>query len=141
MDAEAIQLVNKRVSDLADYQTVAGAALFFDTGRASLSDADKQTLSKLAQDAASVQNYMIEIAGYASSTGTKELNQKLSDERATAVTDYLRNTANVPMRRILVPAGYGATHPAASNQDAEGRDINQRVDVKVLVNKGIEEGS
>lgn len=141
MDAEAIQLVNKRVSDLADYQTVVEAALFFETGKASLSDADKQTLSKLAQDAASVQHYMIEVAGYASSTGTKELNQKLSDERASAVTDYLRNTANVPMRRILVPAGYGASHPAASNQDAAGRDVNQRVDVKVLVNKGIEEGS
>ena len=98
-------------------------------------------LNKLAQDAASVQNYMMEVAGYASSTGTKELNQKLSDERATAVTDYLRNSANVPMRRILVPAGYGASHPAASNQDAAGRDVNQRVDVKVLVNKGIEEGS
>jgi outer membrane protein OmpA-like peptidoglycan-associated protein len=141
MDAEAIQLVNKRVSDLANYQTVVEAALFFETGKSSLSDADKQTLSKLAQDAASVQNYMIEVAGYASSTGTKELNQKLSDERATAVTDYLRNTANVPMRRILVPAGYGASHPAVSNQDAAGRDVNQRVDVKVLVNKGIEEGS
>lgn len=141
MDAEAIQLVNKRVSDLADYQTVAEAGLFFDTGKANLSDADKQTLSKLAQDAASVQNYMIEIAGYASSTGTKELNQKLSDERATAVADYLRNTANVPMRRILAPAGYGASHPAVSNQDAEGREVNQRVDVKVLVNKGVEEGS
>jgi outer membrane protein OmpA-like peptidoglycan-associated protein len=141
MDAEAIQLVNKRVSDLADYQTVGEAALFFETGKASLSDADKQALSKLAQDAASVQNYMIEVAGYASSTGTKELNQKLSDERATAATDYLRNTAHVPMRRILVPAGYGASHPAASNQDAAGRDVNQRVDVKVLVNKGIEEGS
>lgn len=141
MDAEAVQLVNKRVSDLADYQTVAEAALFFETGKANLSDADKQALSKLAQDAASVQNYMIEVAGYASSTGTKEINQKLSDGRAIAVTDYLRNTANVPMRRILAPAGYGASHPAASNQDAAGRDVNQRVDVKVLVNKGIEEGS
>ena len=141
MDAEAIQMVNKRVSDLADYQTVVEAALFFDTGKASLSDADKQTLSKLAQDAASVQNYMIEIAGYASSTGTKDLNQRLSDERATAVADYLRNSTNVPMRRILMPAGYGASHPAVSNQDAEGREVNQRVDVKVLVNKGIEEGS
>lgn len=62
---------------------------------------------------------MIEIAGYASSTGTKALNQKSSDERATVVAQYLRNTANVPMRRILAPAGYGATHPAASNSDAQ----------------------
>jgi len=141
MDAQGIQLVNKRVSDLADYKTVVEAAVFFDTGKSNLSDADKQALDKLAKDAASVENYMIEVAGYASSTGTKALNEQLSDARATAVTDYLRNSDNVPMRRILVPAGYGASHAAASNQTSERRDINQRVDVKVLVNKGLAEGS
>jgi outer membrane protein OmpA-like peptidoglycan-associated protein len=139
MDANAISLVNKRVSDLGDYTTVVEAALFFEPNQSSLSADDKKTLDKLAADAASTQNYMIEIAGYASSTGTKAENQKLSDERSAAVTQYLRNTANVPMRRILVPAGYGASHPAASNTDAEGRDINRRVDVKVLVNKGLSE--
>jgi outer membrane protein OmpA-like peptidoglycan-associated protein len=82
---------------------------------------------------------MIEIAGYASTTGTKQLNQKLSEERAAAVTKYLREKGNVPMRRILVPAGYGATHPAAENSDSQGRALNRRVDVKVLVNKGLAE--
>ena len=139
MDAEAISLVNKRVSDLGDYNTVVEAALFFESDQATLSADDKKTLDKLAADAMSTQNYMIEIAGYASSTGTKTQNQKLSDERASAVAQYLRNSANVPMRRILAPAGYGATHAAASNADPEGRDINRRVDVKVLVNKGLNE--
>lgn len=138
-DAQAIELVNKRVSDLGDYSTVEEAGLFFDTGHATLSDEDKQALDKLAKDAATVQNYMIEIAGYASSTGTKTEDEKLSDERAIAVADYLRNSANVPMRRILVPAGYGASHPLGNNQSSEGRDINQRVDVKVIVNKGMSE--
>lgn len=138
-DAQAIELVNKRVSDLGDYKTVAEAGVFFDTGKAALSDADKQALNQLAKDAAAVQNYMIEVAGYASSTGTKTEDEKLSDERATAVADYLRNSANVPMRRILLPAGYGASHPAGNNQSSEGRDINQRVDVKVIINKGLSE--
>ena len=111
MDADAISKVNQRVSDLGDYATVAEAALFFDPAESALS------------------------------AGTKELNQKLSDERASAVTQYLRNTANVPMRRILAPAGYGASHPAAPNSDPQGRDINRRVDVKVLVNKGLVEGA
>ena len=141
VDADAVALVNQRVSDLTDYKTIGEADVFFETGKTSLSDADKAALSKLASDAAAVQNYMIEIAGYASSTGTKTRDQQLSDERASAVADYLRDSANVPMRRILVPAGYGANHPAVSNQDALGRDINQRVDVKVLINKGISEGS
>jgi outer membrane protein OmpA-like peptidoglycan-associated protein len=139
MDASAISMVNQRVSDLGDYNTVVEAALFFEPAQATLSADDKKALDKLASDAKSTQNYMIEIAGYASSTGTKAENQKLSDERATAVTDYLRNSANVPMRRILTPAGYGATHAAATNSDPEGRDINRRVDVKVLVNKGLNE--
>jgi outer membrane protein OmpA-like peptidoglycan-associated protein len=139
IDANAISLVNQRVSDLGDYTTVVEAALFFDPDQSSLSSDDKQALSKLASDAMSTQNYMIEIAGYASSTGTKVQNQKLSDERAAAVADYLRNSANVPMRRILEPAGYGATHAAAPNSDPEGRDINRRVDVKVLVNKGLDQ--
>jgi len=140
-DAQAVTLVNKRVSDLADYKTAGEADLFLNTGQATLSDADKAALSKLASDAAAIQNYMIEIAGYASSTGTKAENLKISGERATVVANYLRDSANVPMRRILLPAGYGASHPAVSNQTSEGRDINQRVDVKVIVNKGIEEGS
>lgn len=140
-DAQAVALVNQRVSDLADYKTVEEADLFFPTGQASLSPDDKAALSKLASDAASVQNYMIEIAGYASSSGTKAENLKLSDERAAAVTNYLRDSANVPMRRILVPAGYGASHAVVSNQTSEGRDVNQRVDVKVIVNKGISESA
>jgi outer membrane protein OmpA-like peptidoglycan-associated protein len=140
-DADAVALVNQRVSDLGDYKTIAEAGVFFDTGQATLSDSDKAALTNLAQGAASIPNYMIEVAGYASSTGTKAENLKLSDERAAAVADFLRDSANVPMRRILTPAGYGATHPAVSNQTSEGRDINQRVDVKLIVNKGLAEGA
>lgn len=140
MNANSIALVNQRVSNLGDYKTVIEAALFFDSGKSDLSADDKKVLDKLASDAASTQNYMIEVAGYTSSTGTETFNQKLSDERASAVTQYLRNTANVPMRRILAPAGYGETHAAATNTDTQGRDINRRVDVKVLVNKGLDQG-
>jgi outer membrane protein OmpA-like peptidoglycan-associated protein len=93
----------------------------------------------LAAATQGVTGYMIEVAGYASSTGTKQVNQKLSEERAAAVTKYLLEQKNIPMRRILVPAGYGATHPAAENTDSQGRALNRRVDVKVLVNKGLAE--
>ena len=140
MDADAIAMVNKRVSDLGDYNTVAEAGLYFPTGNATLDAAAKADLDKLAALAMTTQNYMIEVAGYASSTGTKAVNQKLSDERATAVVLYLRNQKSIPMRRMLAPAGYGATHPAAANTDSQGRALNQRVDVKVLVNKGLNQG-
>jgi outer membrane protein OmpA-like peptidoglycan-associated protein len=137
MDAQAIQMVNKRVSDLGDYNTVAEAGIYFNTGVTALDAAAKADLDKLAQIALQTEHYMIEVAGYASSTGTKAENQKLSDERATAVVQYLRNQKSIPMRRLLAPAGYGTTHAAASNADSQGRALNQRVDVKVLVNKGL----
>ena len=139
-DADAVQMVNKRVSDLGEYKTVAEAGIYFPTGQSDLDAAAKADLDKLSQLALSTENYMIEVAGYASSTGTKEMNQKLSDDRSTAVVNYLRNKGNIPMRRFLVPAGYGANHPAADNKDAEGRALNQRVDVKLIVNKGLSQG-
>jgi outer membrane protein OmpA-like peptidoglycan-associated protein len=141
MDAAAIQLVNKRVSDLDDYKTVAEAGIYFDTGKANLDDAAKADLDMVAAATKGADGYLIEIAGYASSTGTKQLNQKLSEERSAAVANYLLQKGNIPMRRIVAPAGYGSTHPAAQNTDAQGRALNRRVDVKVLVNKGFGEGT
>lgn len=141
MDAAAIQMVNQRVSDLDSYKTVAEAVIFFPADGSTLDDAAKADLATLAAYTnGGVEGYMVEIAGYASSTGTKQLNQKLSEDRAASVAKYLRETQNVPMRRILVPAGYGATHPDAANSDPQGRALNRRVDVKVIVNKGLSEG-
>lgn len=139
MDADAVAKVNKRVSDLDDYKTVAAAGIYFPSNGATLDNAAKADLTKLAGLALPLEGYMIEIAGYASSTGTKQLDQKLSAERAAAVTQYLREQCNVPMRRMLAPAGYGATHPDASNSDPQGRALNRRVDIAVLVNKGMQE--
>ena len=135
-NAAAVQIVNQRVSDLDDYQTVAEAAIFYPSGKYALDDAAKADLDKLSALALQTDGYMIEIAGYASKTGTKDANQQLSEERASAVANYLRNQGNIPMRRILAPAGYGATHPDAENSDPQGRELNRRVDVKLLVNKG-----
>jgi outer membrane protein OmpA-like peptidoglycan-associated protein len=141
MDAAAIQMVNQRVSDLDSYKTVAQAVIYFPPDGSTLDDPAKADLATLAAYTnGGIEGYMVEIAGYASSTGTKQLNQKLSEERASSVAKYLRETQNVPMRRILVPAGYGATHPDATNNDPQGRALNRRVDVKVIVNKGLNEG-
>jgi outer membrane protein OmpA-like peptidoglycan-associated protein len=138
MNSAAVQMVNKRVSDLDDYQTVAEAAIFYPTGQYTLDAAAKADLDKLAALALSTDGYMIEVAGYASKTGPKELNQQLSEDRAAAVANYLRSHGNIPMRRILAPAGYGATHPDAENTDPQGRELNRRVDVRLIVNKGLQ---
>jgi outer membrane protein OmpA-like peptidoglycan-associated protein len=140
MNAADIQTVNKRVSDLDDYKTVAEAVVYYPTGQYTLDDAAKADLDKLAALALTTDGYMIEVAGYASKTGTKSANQQLSEDRAAAVANYLRNKGSIPMRRILAPAGFGSTHPDATNSDAQGRALDRRVDVKLIVNKGLQGG-
>lgn len=139
MDAAAIKQVNTRVSDLGDYKKVAVAGIYFPSNGSTLDAAAKADLDKLVAVATPLTGYMIEVAGYASSTGSKEMDQKLSAARAAAVTRYLREQGNIPMRRILAPAGYGTTHPDATNSDPQGRALNRRVDATVLVNKGLQE--
>jgi len=141
VDAAAVAMVNQRVSDLDHYEIVAENDVFFDADSAVLKDAAKPALADLARTARSRDGYMIEISGYAANTFSKNINyQKLSEERAAAVARYLQEVQNIPIRRILMPVGYGTSHRLASNSDAEGRELNRRVDVKVLVNTGVGEG-
>ena len=137
LDAGALEVINKRVSDLDDYETVAETSIYFGNDQALLDDEAIQRLDQIADIAASLDGYMIEIAGYASSPGSRTANQKLSEDRAAAVAQYLREKKDVPMRRILAPAGYGATHLFASSADPDDRPLDRRVDIKVLVNTAL----
>jgi OOP family OmpA-OmpF porin len=129
--------INKRFSELSDYDVKYTATVYFPTNSYELSAKSKQELSELATKAAAVTGYLIQVAGYASSTGSAALNQKLSAERSTAVVDYLAQTGKIPLQHILAPAAMGTSHAVASNETAEGRALNRRVEVKVLVNKGL----
>jgi outer membrane protein OmpA-like peptidoglycan-associated protein len=140
-DAAAVAGVDQRISDLDDYKNEFEVDVFFPEGSTVLGETAKRDLANLADIAKSLNGYMIEISGYAAhhKFSTAE-DQKLSEERAAAVARYFLEVNNIPMRRILVPVGYGATHPVATNQNARGRDLNRHVDVKVLVNKSIGQG-
>jgi outer membrane protein OmpA-like peptidoglycan-associated protein len=139
-DAAAIAAVDQRVSDLDDYTIESENDVFFDRDSTVLKEGAKPALADLAKLAKSLQGYLIEISGYASNTLGSKTDQKLSEERAAAVARYFYEVQNIPMRRILMPVGYGSTHRLASNSNTDGRELNRRVDVKVLVNKSLEEG-
>jgi flagellar motor protein MotB len=62
-------------------------------------------------------------------------NEKLSADRAKSVVSYLMQQCNIPVRHIIAPGAMGEFQPAATNETAEGRAENRRVEVKVLVNK------
>ena len=87
------------------------------------------------------EDYLIEIAGYASKPGSEEFNQKLSERRAAEVAQYLLIHGNVPMRRIVMPAGYGSTHSVAANGGPQSNKLSRRVDVRLIVNNGVQKGT
>jgi outer membrane protein OmpA-like peptidoglycan-associated protein len=95
----------------------------------------------LAQKALNEKGYVVEVAGFADRTGTANRNQTLSEQRADAVIRYLEQQGNIPIHRILAPAGMGTTHEAADNSTSAGRKLNRRVEVKVLVNQGVVAGA
>ena len=79
------------------------------------------------------QNIIVEIAGHTDAVGTKEYNQYLSLRRAQAVKEYLTKKG-INTRRIKAK-GYGKSKPLASNDDEHGgRQLNRRVEFKVLEN-------
>jgi outer membrane protein OmpA-like peptidoglycan-associated protein len=137
MTAAAAAEINQRVSDLDNYKNEFEVDVFFPRNEAVLSAAAKRDLANLADIAKSLNGYMIEISGYSSNTLGKRRDQEVSQQRAEAVVRYFTEVKDIPMRRILVPAGYGPTRPVASNSNANGRELNRRVDVKVLVNQAL----
>jgi OmpA-OmpF porin, OOP family len=65
------------------------------------------------------------------------MNTRLSEARAKTVVTYLMQQGGVPVRHIVAPGAMGEYGEAAPNETASGRAENRRVEVKVLVNKGI----
>ncbi|MGA9308591.1 MAG: OmpA family protein [Candidatus Sulfotelmatobacter sp.] len=128
---------SNRFSLLADYDVKGQATVKFGVGSATLDAGDQQTLQQIAQTATSLSGYIVEVTGYADSTGSAAMNTKLSEERAKAVIAFLMQQGGVPVRHIVAPGAMGEYGAAASNETKGGRAENRRVEVKVLVNKGI----
>ncbi|MHA8071958.1 OmpA family protein [Aquirufa ecclesiirivi] len=104
--------------------------LFFETGKATLtaeSDPELKRIVQVMQENATLQ---IEISGHTDNTGSDELNNKLSQDRADAVKNYLINQG-VKSDRIRTK-GYGKTKPKADNSTEEGRQMNRRVEFAIL---------
>ena len=138
---QGVNTVNTRVTNLDNYQPTDSATVYFKINSYTLSPEAKQQLDSIAQKAQSQKGYAIEVAGYADTTGKADKNQALSERRADAVTQYLEQQGNIPIHRIIRPTGMGTSHEAASNDTADGRKMNRRVEVKVLVNQGLVSGS
>jgi OmpA-OmpF porin, OOP family len=139
IDANAAEAAeaSKRFSELSDYDTKAQVDVHFASGSSDISEADQEALKKLAQNAVNLTGYIIQVKGFADSSGNAAMNQNLSMERAQNVIAFLLQNCNVPVRHIVAPGAMGESAPVASNETAAGRAENRRVEVMVLLNKGL----
>lgn len=132
-----IRVTNERISSLDDYDVKSEATVLFTVGSATLTKEAKADLDKVAEEAGRQKGYVIEITGFTSSEGGTAVNKRLSQRRADAVVQYLAENHSVPLRRIVMPMGFGELKPVADNKTRDGRKQNRRVEVKVLVSKGL----
>src|SRR5215813_14232864 len=127
----------QRFMALSEYDVKGQANVKFKVGSAKIAPADEEQLKQLAQTATGLKGYIIEVMGYADSTGNAAMNTKLSEDRAKAVITYLVQQGGVSPRHIVAPGAMGEYGAAAPNETKEGRAENRRVEVKILLNKGI----
>jgi outer membrane protein OmpA-like peptidoglycan-associated protein len=138
---QEIQATTKRFSELSEYDTKGDAVVNFAVGSSVISASDKAALKQLAQSATGLTGYIIQVKGFADTSGNAAMNQKLSMDRAQEVIAFLLQDCNVPVRHIVAPGAMGTADPTAPNETASGRAENRRVEVKVLVNKGLSAGN
>jgi OOP family OmpA-OmpF porin len=126
-----------RFTALSQFDVKGQVTLKFNVGSSKLDSQDEDALKTLAQTASGLTGYIIEVVGYTDATGSAEVNTKLSEERAKAAITYLVQQGNIPVRHIVAPGAMGEYGAVATNETKSGRAENRRVEVKVLVNKGI----
>jgi len=132
-----VHAANERITSLDDYNVKTTATVHFKAGSSVISTQDKEELAKLAENAKEEKGYVIEVAGFASSDGNEAFNRRLSQKRADAVIQFMAEKSSIPLRRFIVPMGYGESQPVADNDSRAGRKENRRVEVRLLVSKGL----
>jgi outer membrane protein OmpA-like peptidoglycan-associated protein len=103
--------------------------VLFDTGKFDLRPEAREKLAKLSGIVMAHPGLKLAIEGYTDSTGSDELNEKLSQDRAQAVRDYL--TAEGLAQDSVTAQGFGKSEPVADNNTAMGRQKNRRVEIVV----------
>ncbi len=138
--ADSITHVNARVTNLDNYEEKISLVVNFPTNVSDLEDGAKGVLDDMVKRAEGWKGYIVEVKGFADTTGTAAYNLQLSTARAVSVVRYLSEQKDIPLRRILNPTGYGSAQAIASNATPDGRAMNRRAQVRVLVSKGIANG-
>jgi len=136
-------LANNRINGLDDYETIKLVPVLFKVNSAVLDATARKTIDETAAWAkaekakGNANGWLVEVVGFADTTGKSAKNTRLSKQRANAVIQYLVLKHGLDLRRLVQPFGYGENKPVADNKTAAGRAKNRRVEIKVLQNKGM----
>jgi outer membrane protein OmpA-like peptidoglycan-associated protein len=103
--------------------------ILFDYNSAALRPASRTTLDELGANFRQYPDNRVIVEGHTDSTGSDQYNQKLSEQRAANVADYLIDRG-APASMITV-YGYGESRPKSSNDTPEGRQVNRRVEIHI----------
>ena len=136
-------LANNRINGLDDYETIRTIPVLFKVNSSVINATAKQTIDEAAAWAkaekakGNTNGWLVEVVGFADTTGNTAKNRALSERRAKSVIQYLVGVHGLDLRRLVQPFGFGEGKPVADNKTAEGRAKNRRVEVRILQNKGI----
>jgi len=136
-------MANNRINGLDSYDLIKTIPVLFGVGKSTLSPAAKAGLDEAAKWAldektkGNTNGWLVQVVGFADTTGNTAKNRALSERRAKSVIDYLVLKYNMDLRRLVQPFGYGENKPIAENKTAAGRAQNRRVEIRILQNKGI----
>jgi outer membrane protein OmpA-like peptidoglycan-associated protein len=126
-----------RFGQLDDYYIFDEVTVNFANGKTKVDPKYNAPLLALADKAKTIDGYMIEVKGYASSVGSVALNQQLSEDRSEAVTNIMLQQGHIPLTKMLAPGAMGEAHQIGDDKTEKGQAENRRVVVRVLQNKGI----
>ena len=136
-------LANNRINGLDDYETIRTVSVLFKVNSSVIDATARQTMDDAAAWAkgekakGNANGWLVEVVGFADTTGNTARNRSLSERRAKAVIQYLVGVHGLDLRRLVQPFGFGDSKPVADNKTAAGRAKNRRVEIRILQNKGI----
>ncbi|HEY6802722.1 MAG TPA: OmpA family protein [Pyrinomonadaceae bacterium] len=140
---KAAALANNRINGLDDYETVRTIPVLFKVNSSTIDTTARETMDEAAAWAkaekakGNANGWLVEVVGFADTTGNTKKNRALSERRAKSVIQYLVGVHGLDLRRLVQPFGFGDSKPVADNKTAEGRAKNRRVEIRILQNKGI----
>jgi OmpA-OmpF porin, OOP family len=133
----SIDAAVERFGQLDDYYILDEVTVYFGNGQVKVDPSYRPKLLALAEKAKTINGYVIEVKGHASSVGSVTLNQQLSEDRANEVVNILIQDGQIPLTRMLAPGAMGESQQTGKDTTAEGQAENRRVVVRVLQNKAI----